>query len=534
MSPSRRIFVSQILEGIMHEQAEHLVEDDGSDEHGADLKISMANLHSLLSPIHQLPPELLVNIFRLICASTELRLSETPQIVALTSVCGRWRETALSTPSLWADISFESTVWLGKYRFEPNNFEKNLPGLVQVVRLFLARSQTAPLDLSLGLHSFDEQSSPNMVDLMDLIATTKDRWRNVVFSFAETLLDQLEHPSSGQLCRPPPLSLESLTLALLMHRPLPGMASDSRSLLQGFESCPSLTSLSLTASAAHYWSRFSLPWRQITKLQISDIDTSSLAEMLKDTPGLKELCVSSITPTPNLENELRINPISLVMLERLDLEYRADVPSILRHFTFPRLTSLLLHCDEAESPWNHSHFTEFLERSSCTVTHLRIGEFSGPGLDILRLFPRLESLRIEETVLLAGFKFSSTNLFTEAFLCQLFELILTNPDSTRSSSPLPYLPQLTDLTLMYLGTDLDIDHLVNAISTSPTPWSVSDRPQRRNLRLDIEYIVKRTRRSEDELMPSMELEVLENLRDVVPGVSLRVEVFRNRDDSILW
>ncbi|KAK1230845.1 hypothetical protein PQX77_006063 [Marasmius sp. AFHP31] len=520
MSPSRRGLVSQLLEGIMHEQAEHRVEDDDSDEHGANLKISMANLRSLLSPIHQLPPELLIKIFRLICASTWLRISETPQIVNLTFVCGRWREIALSTPSLWADIDFSTARWLGKYGFESKEPQNDLPRLVRVVRLFLARSQRAPLNLSLSLYDFDE-SSPDIVDLMDLVATTKERWR--AFSFNESLFNQLEHSSSGQLCRPSPLSLESLTLALSMHRPLSGMTPDPRPLLQGFESCTSLISLSLIASSGQYWSRLSLPWRQITKLQISSIDAFSLGEMLKKTPELKELCVLSVTFTSNPETGSWISPISHARLEYLDLGYQTDVPSTLRHFTFPRLSSLLLPCDEAEDPWNHSHFTEFLERSSCTVTHLRVNTSSGPN--ILRLFPRLKSLYVEEVV--QSTSSSNDDIFTEAFLHQFFELIFTSRES--SSSPLPYLSQLTDLTLIYVDAEFDIDHLVNAISTFSTPWGVPDRLQRRNLRLNIEYIVDRARRSENELTPLKELEALEILRDVVPGLSLSIELFRNRD-----
>ncbi|KAJ8081211.1 hypothetical protein PM082_018054 [Marasmius tenuissimus] len=528
MSPSRRIFISQILEGILSEQAEEPSQLDGLDGLGVNLKTSIANIRSLLSPIHRLPPELLTRIFTCICIPTWLAIEEAPEILELASVCGRWREIILSTPSLWANIGFDTIGWLDEAATGPKEFGTYLPRLVRAVRLFLARSETAPLNLSLGLVDLDETWSHNMMDLMDSVAEMKERWRDVDFDFSRCSLSQLDHPSFARLCRPPPLSLERLTLAPPICCLLLQISPDPQSLLQGFESCPLLTSLELNVPPlVQQWSRLSLPWRQITNLQISTIDTLSLVEMLRGTPELKELRITSVRITDDSEIESAPNPISLVMLEYLALEHSTDAPYTLRHFTFPRLLTLLLPSDKAENQWNHPHFTEFLERSSCTITHLRIGAFSGPGLDILQLFPRLKSLCIEETVISGVFMPSCSRIFTEAFLHQLFELVLMNHEPSSSSS-LPYHTQLTDLTLIYFGTEFDIDHLVNAISTSSTLGSAPDPLQGQNLRLVIEYL-NHTRRSEDGLMPSIELEALDSLRNVAPGFSLRVDVFQNRD-----
>ncbi|KAK1222307.1 hypothetical protein PQX77_014847 [Marasmius sp. AFHP31] len=530
MSPFRRLVVSQILEGISSEQAENQVEFAGSDELQADLKTSIANLRSLLSPIHQLPPELLINIFTFVCMPTWIVIDETPDILTLISVCGRWRDVILSTPSLWANFRFEATAWLEKYVTNPRKDEGFLSRLVRAVRLFLERSQVAPLDLYFGLFNFDNEATPEMVDLLELVAGTRQRWKNVIFTFDEGFLD---HPISEQLSYPPPLALESLTLVAFADERL---SREPLSLFKGFESCSSLKSLSLNLFVAQNWGSFSLPWRQITKLHVASIGIPSLVKMLEGTPGLKKLTLSFILATPTPDTESKPVPATLLLLEHLTLDHCTGVPSILRHLTLPRLSKLFLSSHQTTEQWNNTHFTDFLERSSCMITHLRIGTSSGPGFEFLRLFPKLESLQIEEGRSVVGpMDVKVSRMFTEAFLNQIFELILTGHTSI-STSP-PYLLKLNALTLVYLGTAFEVDNLVNAVSRSLTPrrnhgttGSSTGSLQRRTLRLSIRIMLEGARDSGNEAIPSMDLDVLYNLRDVSPEFDLRIDVFRVRKE----
>ncbi|KIK54896.1 hypothetical protein GYMLUDRAFT_130580, partial [Collybiopsis luxurians FD-317 M1] len=69
------------------------------------LKVYKASLKSLLSPIRRLPNELLYRIFGLTYSTNHL-VSRDHQILALaiSSVCTRWRQLALSSPDLWSSM----------------------------------------------------------------------------------------------------------------------------------------------------------------------------------------------------------------------------------------------------------------------------------------------------------------------------------------------------------------------------------------------------------------------------------------------
>ena len=66
---------------------------------------------SLLSPIHRLPPEVLVEIFRLSYGKGYLGIKAVPQAILLSRVCSRWRQVTLSAPQLWASVCVPFTIW---------------------------------------------------------------------------------------------------------------------------------------------------------------------------------------------------------------------------------------------------------------------------------------------------------------------------------------------------------------------------------------------------------------------------------------
>ncbi|KAF9259194.1 hypothetical protein L218DRAFT_875381, partial [Marasmius fiardii PR-910] len=60
---------------------------------------------SLLSPVQRMPPEILAEIFEHCCHDIDiLGKLQAPTPVVISLVCGRWRDLAFSTPSLWASI----------------------------------------------------------------------------------------------------------------------------------------------------------------------------------------------------------------------------------------------------------------------------------------------------------------------------------------------------------------------------------------------------------------------------------------------
>ncbi|KAF9065684.1 hypothetical protein BDP27DRAFT_1424555 [Rhodocollybia butyracea] len=89
------------------------------------LEAQRTKLRSLLSPMWKLPSEILLHIFQYICEENLFQnypwLSDqdpptkliSPAITylpatAVSSVCSRWRELALSSPSLWANMTVET------------------------------------------------------------------------------------------------------------------------------------------------------------------------------------------------------------------------------------------------------------------------------------------------------------------------------------------------------------------------------------------------------------------------------------------
>ncbi|KAL0066176.1 hypothetical protein AAF712_006801 [Marasmius tenuissimus] len=79
------------------------------------LKKSMDRCHSLLSPVHRLPTEILMEILSIACEENELDPSPPPNVMKLSRVCGRWREVICSAPKLWSSITIRFGYWKGKF-----------------------------------------------------------------------------------------------------------------------------------------------------------------------------------------------------------------------------------------------------------------------------------------------------------------------------------------------------------------------------------------------------------------------------------
>ncbi|KAJ8095682.1 hypothetical protein PM082_022940 [Marasmius tenuissimus] len=131
-------------------------------ERQAVLRHNIARYNSLLSPIQKLPTEILRQIFGLACAvDPQGDFCESATPFYLSSVCGRWREIALNSPDLWANISLE----LEERTQYPTT-------------LFLECSRQHPLSLLLS-GWWDESKSTAGVEVFGLLVDQADRWCNV-------------------------------------------------------------------------------------------------------------------------------------------------------------------------------------------------------------------------------------------------------------------------------------------------------------------------------------------------------------------
>ncbi|EEB96130.1 hypothetical protein MPER_04790 [Moniliophthora perniciosa FA553] len=103
------------------------------------LKKKMDRYRTLLSPIHRLPPEVIVQVFTEVCDKNELYKKKLPSALALSRVCGRWRDIALATPRLWSSLRIPVVSW------DSDEGDR----VASLTRLFIERSRTAPLTLEL-------------------------------------------------------------------------------------------------------------------------------------------------------------------------------------------------------------------------------------------------------------------------------------------------------------------------------------------------------------------------------------------------
>ncbi|KAJ3718641.1 hypothetical protein DFJ43DRAFT_1207089, partial [Lentinula guzmanii] len=155
-------------------------------------------IHSILSPIHKLPLDLLGNIFEHLCYDRNyLYGSSLPNVptLNLSSVCHRWRSLVSSMPILWSTF---------------NMIEKEFARPHNLLPLFLGRSHPCPIDFQLHDRNECEGSSRTSKYISSLLLHS-DRWRHVEIrsQFLPVYLLQPLIKNGAQLP-----SLKSLTLGM--------------------------------------------------------------------------------------------------------------------------------------------------------------------------------------------------------------------------------------------------------------------------------------------------------------------------------
>ncbi|KAF9256030.1 hypothetical protein L218DRAFT_882733, partial [Marasmius fiardii PR-910] len=102
------------------------------------LKATTDLYRPLLSPIYSMPSEILTMIFKFFCEENVLSRDRLPAAIRLSMVCGRWRDIARSTASLWSSISIGFATWT-----------KDFHVLNQLTKRFMRQSKNSPLELTL-------------------------------------------------------------------------------------------------------------------------------------------------------------------------------------------------------------------------------------------------------------------------------------------------------------------------------------------------------------------------------------------------
>ncbi|KAG8689037.1 hypothetical protein FRC12_020737 [Ceratobasidium sp. 428] len=112
-SPSHRQYGRQKIEKALLSVDEEMtgLASEEATLHKALISLKFArNLSTTLAPIHTLPPEILANIFLVMQKSSGYchQPNKLPPVQALAETSSYWRQVAINTPSLWADIKIST------------------------------------------------------------------------------------------------------------------------------------------------------------------------------------------------------------------------------------------------------------------------------------------------------------------------------------------------------------------------------------------------------------------------------------------
>ncbi|KAK1220223.1 hypothetical protein PQX77_017045 [Marasmius sp. AFHP31] len=361
-----------------------------------------------LASIHDLPPEILAQIFVLTIppkGATFQGSSNTSQAVTLSLVSARWRRVAIETPFIWATISITP-------------IRSDFEAYKTVLLLHIARSQDIPLSINIHLYtSPGEDISPHK-PLFTFIAQNAHRIR--LFKFAclasdvwEQLMGDMIEPSlsakqtnNSSVSRVQAFPIENLSFNLTAYD-----QSDIRRIagtLRGV-SFPGLHAL--TIACHNFGSTFTLdwafPWAQLTSLSFTCHDDADVPHIIHSCPRLKRLTVGLVDTSQYSRSRSRTGWIhrgtEMVSssLTELTLRIPNDLPAyrammhLLLLFSCPSLNSLSLKHDfvgrvRIEEEWTAESVCERVERFHAALTHFL--------KDRSRCVPALFYLKIQDVL----------------------------------------------------------------------------------------------------------------------------------------
>ncbi|KAJ7846868.1 hypothetical protein B0H14DRAFT_3867607 [Mycena olivaceomarginata] len=306
----------------------------------------ITRLRVAIAPIHKLPAEILVEIFRLALDTwTYMRKQRIQKVQALSHVCAYWRRVAHTTPRLWTEM------------------------------LFTRLDKMPKSDYMACMKGWLERRS-----LMDIIATAAHRWSDV----------DLTLPSLPVLSRIPTASLKSLERVFLQSTDAKHRADSTRVFLMAEH-------LHHARFATRRTGQLLMPWSQLTEIEVTDPSPQECLDTLVQCTSI----VSARFETgawPDVP-DLSQRPITtLGRLEDLSVSVRGWVVPFFVCLALPALKKLCLdsHMDDW-SPWGSVEFTQFQLRSP-SIQCLEINSsylLSGDLLAVLQHAPLLAELQME-------------------------------------------------------------------------------------------------------------------------------------------
>lgn len=248
----------------------------------------------------------------------------------LSHVCGRWRAVSVSTPALWSTFS---TVGL----------EDDRKKHVEALKVWISRSRTLPLTIHVGNDFELERSSPDSLQLLELLASEASRWMDItVLGVPDNLKGVLLAPFQN----PNLPHLESFHVEPCMVIK-PGRHVRTNGYSFNLASIPRLRRFTHDGELIHIEFR-----REISRIRTLEITDSwrfgwryshvELLTCLTYCPLLVELTLSVEENSPNAPNHRQIPIIVLAHLEMFNLTIGAhtDPGYLISQLSLPKLTDL--------------------------------------------------------------------------------------------------------------------------------------------------------------------------------------------------
>ncbi|KAJ7894821.1 hypothetical protein B0H13DRAFT_2035750 [Mycena leptocephala] len=203
-------------------------------------KILEKHLARYIYPVLTLPNEIISEIFLQSLDISDSSLSGPASPLFLGHICQKWRDIALSTPSLWTSISLTIT----------NNAAPDRR--LRLLETWLARSRACPLSISITDNSRQYNGASFTHRFVDAIVPHHRRWQVLRLQMAYSDLPQVE----GELSL-----LRELEISV-NHCWTPNRS------LRKFLRAPKLQTVTQNGIYRRL-ALFPLPWKQLTTLSVS-------------------------------------------------------------------------------------------------------------------------------------------------------------------------------------------------------------------------------------------------------------------------
>ncbi|KAJ2919673.1 hypothetical protein MD484_g712, partial [Candolleomyces efflorescens] len=321
-------------------------------------------------PIHNLPPELLTEVFAIACfsevAATNTARRERTTPLVLGQICRHWRDIVLSTPHLW------SWVLIRLYR---SKYDSQL----EILKNWIGHtSSNQPLTIELSFEDEDAWVSKPPHELLQILLKESHRWRSIDLTLPEACYQRIKAAKSQF-----PI-LEKIALQPLLADAHVSQAERKR--LDVFEGVvPELTHLRLNG---YYLDDCSLPWDQLQDLVLQHVYVDECFYALNRAQNLVR-CTLSTMLVNDCNRPVKKIQLTMPHLKRLRIQGASgtDQATLLAHLTAPSLLELIISSTDASLAF--ADVVKMVARSDCI---LRTFEVNGFDLDEAALVEMLNGL----------------------------------------------------------------------------------------------------------------------------------------------